>query len=1338
MATINITGTGGIIEGNLGSHAVNVNLDSALSFDGTDDYINVGDNNSLDLGTGDFTFSAWIKLNALGDYNMIFDKGSGASRYSFLVWGDNRLAIHIEASFISSLTITDTEWHFVGVSCDRSGNATFNLDGKTDTVDISSKSSNDLTNTDDLRIGVRFDLGDHWFNGILADARIYNTALSEPNMRVLTSKINSDSSLGAGTTNLKGWWKLDGNESSGSGNVPDNSPQSNTGTLTGTSKDYDAFSVDVQDNSTTTDGTFTITQGKVEGKALSSLDSEEASDTLVKFTEFNIGTVYTLSCWVNHESVSGAQTYFGGNSANEYFDLQNSGDTLLLRPKSTIAAVQIDVSDAIGAPLATGRWYHLAVSRTDTAVDFYIDGEKAGTTQTLAGNEAHAMDALFAEHDGGTDYIFDGKGRDFRIYDFALSADQMASLYSNTFNVTPLHWWKFDEGYATAALNNAVGAFADSGTGTAANGQGVNFVDASCVNGTLDLDSTLTISANGTLSAPRGELEIHGATGVNRAGSFIHNNGTVDFTGATTVIQGTTMTGSNAFYIIKSAANTWYRIDADIDIERHALSGYVFWFYGGTVTMGTDTHSSGTDNSNKCIGWTYVYGSSTATYKLYAKDELYPWVYDYPNVGNSSWINGSQNSYMGNVHLKWGNFIGDFTIATAGGAKTITLDGDMEFDGLTLETNNTLDLNGNRVEFGGVFQNNGAMKSTGGGLIIGHDSVRMGGSAEKMHDGDVNMIIDGGVSNDWRNGAADGAGPWCRNVLINGSCTSGDAIGPGSGYSFYNPESVIVGNGSLTINDNVYLKNLTIATGGTLTAGNARIHDLYGDFTMSGGLIGLSGLDMNGTSTTCTVSDASDFDSLTNATWMGWFKIDDVSVDRAFMGQSSSFSLQVLENSTNKPRFSLYGGASWTDLEGNTTITVDNKWHHIAFVMDGSNNKMYIYLDGKLDSEGAWTDTLNGSGADIYLGGYRSGNEKHFAGLYDSASFWNVALTATQIRAKMFSDFASLDSNTGCKGWWQFDEGTGTSVASEVGSHTATVANGAWAGAGTYDKTEGPTLIMAGVSGGGSTAQNINVKNGADIYNLTIDDGVTASLHTIDNSAGLLDIYGNLEVNEKLTSSASSNTSGIRMKTAAKTLTVADGTGVPADVRTTALATLYQVVLDHSGITEIDEMNLKVVELQSGATLKATGDFTVTTELEVGGACTLNANGKTLTCKLLDMNGTGTLNLVGSTLILSSTDGLTSTSNTILNGGPGTTVSGSSAATTFESQNNFSIVGKVENLNVTNEELKVTGQVINCTGDIHHYFPTIDHDQQLDADTADDRDVNLGRDLDKNTELINS
>ena len=358
---------------------------------------------------------------------------------------------------------------------------------------------------------------------------------------------------------------------------------------------------------------------------------------------------------------------------------------------------------------------------------------------------------------------------------------------------------------------------------------------------------SLTINSDGKYIATSGETSITGAGGISRAGTFTHNNGTVDFEAATTVIQDTTMTGSNAFYILKSTGTTWYRIDQDIDIERHASTGYVFWFYGNvTVTMGTDTYSSGTDNSNKCIGWSYVYGHSTSTYKLYAKNQLYPWLYDYPNVGNSSWINGSQNARMGTACLKWGNIIGDFTVQTAAGAKSIKIDGDMEFDGVTMESNNTFKLDGQRAEFGGNFriESGAAMKSTGGGLIVADADVKILGSAEGMHDGDVNMIVEGGT-HDWRNGAADGVAPWCRNVLVNGNVTHQDQLGGSSGNHNYNPESVIVGNGKLTQSGgHAYLKDLTIATAGNLemTQSTQKVLDINGDFNIAGGLIGLSAL----------------------------------------------------------------------------------------------------------------------------------------------------------------------------------------------------------------------------------------------------------------------------------------------------------------------------------------------------------------------------------------------------------------------------------------------------------------------------------------------------------------
>ena len=828
---------------------------------------------------------------------------------------------------------------------------------------------------------------------------------------------------------------------------------------------------------------------------------------------------------------------------------------------------------------------------------------------------------------------------------------------------------------------------------------------------------SLTIAVGGTYFATSGETSITGAGGISRAGTFTHNNGTVDFEAATTVIQDTTMTGSNAFYILKSTGNTWYRIDQDIDIERHASTGYVFWFYGNvTVTMGTDTYSSGTDNSNKCIGWTYVYGHSTSTYKLYAKNELYPWLYDYPNVGNSSWINGSQNSRMGSVCLKWGNIIGDFTVLTAAGAKSIKIDGDMEFDGLTIQTNNTLDLNGQRVEFGGLLNNQGILTDGGDKSLVVASNIDTTGTTRNIS-GASDLILTGSGNIYW---GATGGG-W------NTAFFNGGAFDTWAGQNVFG--TCLIGSGDLDVLHDTTFNNIQVASGGTLD-GNSSTLTLEGDLTMSGGLLGASALDFNG---------AGEYAAKTSASAMGfgsaftiefWFKT-------TFNG--SSTVLDIAESSGNDNRitvlqspsemaFKVYNSGGSSFQLGTTAFAInpdDGKWHHLAYTNSGSEQN--IYYDGRLAGQSSHTITRDSDPSMTFYLGKHTSLGGNFFGSVDEFRIWSDVRTPTELKDNMFTEVS--DSSSDLEQYHRFNTGAGTTASASAGSSLGlydggSSSTGLWAGAGTYDKTNGPAIVMAG------TTQDITCKNGLDIFDLTINDGSTTSIHTIDNSAGRLDVYGNLTVNEKLTSSASSNTSGITMKTAAKTLTVA------SDVKTTALATLYQVILDHGGTTEIGEMNLKLVGVQSGATLKATGDFTVTTELEIENTCTLNANGKTLTCKYLDMNGASTLDLENSTLILSSTDGLTSHPNVTLNGGPGATVSGSSAATTFESQNNFAIVGKIENLDVTNQELNIMGQVINCTGDIIQQHQTQDSAQQLDYDTADDRDVMLGRDLDKNTELV--
>jgi hypothetical protein len=73
----------------------------------------------------------------------------------------------------------------------------------------------------------------------------------------------------------------------------------------------------------------------------------------------------------------------------------------------------------------------------------------------------------------------------------------------------------------------------------------------------------------------------------------------------------------------------------------------------------------------------------------------------------------------------------------------------------------------------------------------------------------------------------------------------------------------------------------------------------------------------------------------------------------------------------------------------------------------------------------------------------------------------------------------------------------------------------------------------------------------------------------------------------------------------------------------------------------------------------------------------------------------------------------------------------------FDSQGHWEIVGNISDLNVTNEELVVHGQVTNCTGDIHQWLPHFERDVMLDSDTSSDTSIDRADDIDRNNELIN-
>ena len=300
---------------------------------------------------------------------------------------------------------------------------------------------------------------------------------------------------------------------------------------------------------------------------------------------------------------------------------------------------------------------------------------------------------------------------------------------------------------------------------------------------------------------------------------------------------------------------------------------------------------------------------------------------------------------------------------------------------------------------------------------------------------------------------------------------------------------------------------------------------------------------------------------------------------------------------------------------------------------------------------------------------------------------------------------------------YQFDEGTSTALENVANAGTAdgtiTANSSDWAGAGTFTKGTS-TIDMTGdgtinLAGGVSSFHNLKVAA----------SGKTTTLSILAGSSDIR-FHGTLTHG-----GGTANSSGNPAWTMKGTSTVSAG----SDWRN-----WYLCYWESS--TAVPTASWKYWLALTDSTLA--GDMTCTGYFRPHQSVVTFA-GNTVTTHEAIFASTGGVNIDSGSLIFANAAGLSTTqSDSVFTGGPGATVTGVAAKSTFKSQNNFVLVGKAENLNVTNEELSVTGQVINCTGDIIQQFPTIDHDQQLDFDTADDRDIILGRDLDKNTELINS
>ena len=161
-----------------------------LTFDGTDDYVNVPNNTTLAI-TGPITLAAWFRRVAAsaGQYQAILSRWGGSNSYA-LLYDDtsNLLRVSLQglttATVTRSVSIEDGNWHHAAATYD-GANIRLYLDG----VQLGADTASTGTITDNaqaLRIGRdNTGFGTAYWNGQLDAVMIWNRGLNGSEARAL-------------------------------------------------------------------------------------------------------------------------------------------------------------------------------------------------------------------------------------------------------------------------------------------------------------------------------------------------------------------------------------------------------------------------------------------------------------------------------------------------------------------------------------------------------------------------------------------------------------------------------------------------------------------------------------------------------------------------------------------------------------------------------------------------------------------------------------------------------------------------------------------------------------------------------------------------------------------------------------------------------------------------------------------------------------------------------------------------------------------------------------------------------------------------------------------------
>jgi hypothetical protein len=474
----------------------------ALSFDGTNDYIDCGDSDSFSFGNGttdsSFSISAWVNMIDATNFITIAKDANSGREYVIRTLSDDKLYFYLLDNInggyigrISSGTVTSNQGTWIHTLYTYNGNSTSSgikiyLNGsQVDNANYEGGSYTAMSNTStNLNVG-RQERGLHYGSGSISNVSIFDSALTSSQVREIYNEgLPSDLNTFSGAAPVA-WWQL-GSNSSWNGNrwiVADEIGSNNgysqnmspympeSGLTNGVGTTANGVSSGMSEGSLVGDAPYSTANALSRGMAVT------AKGTDVPPTLFN--NTYSLNFDGTNETLrfidaNGSYTFneFAGSNGTQSYsfwikpDIDGSLDWIISGNHVAYGGFLFDNGQLryyaryqgdfyFDLTLTNNVWQHVAVVFDSNGL---VQPYKNGQPTTALTNIPMPYKSYYDRIGMLENRYHPIKGNldEFSIYNYALSANQVKSIYngvfgtpSNVLNLNPILYYRFEEGTGT-------------------------------------------------------------------------------------------------------------------------------------------------------------------------------------------------------------------------------------------------------------------------------------------------------------------------------------------------------------------------------------------------------------------------------------------------------------------------------------------------------------------------------------------------------------------------------------------------------------------------------------------------------------------------------------------------------------------------------------------------------------------------------------------------------------------------------------------------------------------------------------------------------------------------